>query len=35
MWQSFKDLGLYKKAFKLATEIYEISKSFPKEEFYA
>ncbi|MCH7575157.1 MAG: four helix bundle protein [Candidatus Marinimicrobia bacterium] len=32
---SFKDLKVYKQAFRLATEIYEITKSFPEEERYA
>jgi four helix bundle protein len=32
---SFKDLIVYQKAFKLAMEIFEISKSFPKEEKYS
>jgi four helix bundle protein len=31
----FKDLLAYKKAFKLAMEIFNISKSFPKEETYS
>jgi len=31
----FKELIVYKKAFKLAMEIYEISKKFPKEEKYS
>ena len=31
----FKELIVYKKAFKLAMEVYEISKSFPKEEKYS
>lgn len=31
----FKDLTVYKKAFKLAMEIFEISKKFPKEETYS
>ena len=35
MSQSFKDLTVYKKAFDLAMEIFEISKSFPKEEKYS
>ena len=30
-----KDLDVYKLAYKLATEIFKISKSFPKEETYA
>jgi len=32
--QGFKDLIVYRKAFKLAMEIFEISKTFPKEELY-
>lgn len=32
---SFKDLLVYKKAFKLAMEIFEITKTFPKEEVYS
>ena len=32
---SYKDLLVYKKAFKLAMEILEISKRFPKEEKYS
>ena len=31
----FKELIVYKKAFTLAMEIYEISKKFPKEETYS
>ncbi|PCH65860.1 MAG: diversity-generating retroelement protein bAvd family protein [Bacteroidetes bacterium] len=31
----FKDLTVYKKAFALAMEIFEISKKFPKEETYS
>ncbi len=31
----FKELIAYKKAFELAMEIFEISKSFPTEEKYA
>lgn len=31
----FKDLTVYKKAFRLAMEIFEISKKFPKEEKYS
>jgi four helix bundle protein len=31
----FKDLLAYKKAFNLAMEIFQLSKSFPKEEKYA
>jgi four helix bundle protein len=33
--QSFRDLTVYKKAFELAMEIFEISKAFPKEERYS
>jgi len=33
--ESFKDLIVYQKAYKLAMEIFEISKSFPKEERYS
>ena len=32
---SFRDLTVYKKAFELAMMIFEISKSFPKEEKYS
>ncbi len=32
---SFRDLIVYKKAFALAMEIFELSKSFPKEEKYS
>jgi four helix bundle protein len=32
---SFKDLLVYKKAFSLAMEIFEMTKSFPKEELYS
>ena len=32
---SFRDLTVYKKAFSLAMEIFNISKSFPKEETYS
>lgn len=35
MSQSFKDLLVYQKAFKLAMEIYHVSKGFPKEELYS
>jgi hypothetical protein len=31
---SFKDLTVYKKAFSLAMEIFEITKKFPVEEKY-
>ena len=33
--KSFKETTVYKKAFALAMEIFEISKSFPKEEKYS
>jgi four helix bundle protein len=33
--QSFKNLAAYKKAFTLAMKIFEISKTFPKEEKYS
>jgi four helix bundle protein len=32
---SFKDLTVYKKAFELAMDIFEVSKRFPKEEKYS
>ena len=32
---SFKDLTVYKKAFELAMEIFELTKNFPKEERFA
>lgn len=32
---TFQDLKVYKKAFELAMEIFEISKKFPKEETYS
>lgn len=32
---SHKDLEVYKLAYKLAMEIFEFSKSFPKEEKYS
>jgi four helix bundle protein len=32
---SFRDLIVYQKAYKLAMEIFEISKGFPKEEKYS
>ena len=32
---SFRDLTVYKKAFKLAMEIFHITKKFPKEELYS
>ena len=33
--ESFRDLKVYKAAFNLQQEIFEISKSFPKEELYS
>jgi len=33
--ESFKDLIVYQKAYQLAMKIFEISKSFPKEEKYS
>jgi four helix bundle protein len=32
---SFRDLGVYKKSFDLAMEIFELAKSFPREEKYS
>jgi four helix bundle protein len=32
---TFKDLTVFKKAFDLAMQIFEVSKSFPKEETYS
>lgn len=32
---TFKDLIVYKKAFQLSMEIFEMTKSFPKEEKYS
>ena len=32
---SFKDVTVYKKAFELAMDIFEVSKGFPKEEKYS
>lgn len=32
---SFRDLIVYQKAYKLAMEIFEVSKTFPKEERYS
>jgi four helix bundle protein len=32
---SFKELIVYQKAYKLAMEIFEVSKAFPKEEKYS
>jgi four helix bundle protein len=33
--ESFKDLIVYQKAYKLAMEIFELSKDFPKDEKYS
>jgi four helix bundle protein len=33
--ESFKDLIVYQKAYKLAMDIFEISRNFPKEEKYS
>jgi len=33
--KSFRDLVVYQKAYKLAMEIFEITKTFPKEEKYS
>jgi len=33
--RSFRDLTVYKKAFELAMEIFELTKEFPKEERYS
>ena len=33
--RSFRELSVYKRAFELAMEIFEVSKSFPKEERYS
>jgi four helix bundle protein len=33
--ESFKDLIIYQKAYKLAMEIFELTNSFPKEEKYS
>ena len=35
MEQGYKDLKVYQLAYKLAIEIFEITKSFPKEEIYS
>ncbi len=33
--ESYQKLGVWKKAIELVTDIYEITKTFPKEEIYA
>ena len=35
METGFRDLKVYKLAYKLCREIFELSKSFPKEEIYS
>lgn len=35
MIQSYKDLEVYKRSFKLAMDIFWLSRKFPKEEVYA
>ena len=35
MYGDYRDLKVYQLAFKLAMEIFEISKKFPKEEMYS
>lgn len=35
MDQGYRDLKVYKLAYKLAMEVFEITKSFPKEEVYS
>ena len=32
---SFKEMTVYKKAFELAMEVFQVSKTFPKEETYS
>jgi four helix bundle protein len=34
-YKGFRDLIVYQKSYKLAMEIHEITKSFPKEEKYS
>jgi len=33
-YQGFRDLIVYQKSYKLAMEIFEITKTYPKEEKY-
>ena len=33
--ESFRDLTVYKRAFELQREVFELTKSFPKEELYS
>lgn len=35
MASNFRDLTVYKKAYSLSMKVFEVSKSFPKEETYA
>lgn len=35
MASNFRDLTVYKKAYTLAMQVFEVTKSFPKEETYA
>lgn len=35
MYKGFRDLKVYQLSYKLALEIFEITKSFPKEELYS
>jgi four helix bundle protein len=34
MMQSYKDLIVYQKSYKLTLEIYQTTKNYPKEEIY-
>lgn len=33
--ESFRDLNVYKKAFELQQEVFDLTKRFPKEELYS
>tara|TARA_R100000908_G_scaffold50441_2_gene25871 strand:- start:57157 stop:57351 length:195 start_codon:yes stop_codon:yes gene_type:complete len=35
MYQGFKDLKVYQLSYKLAMEIFKVSKNFPREEKYS
>ncbi len=35
MIQSYKDLEVYKRSFKMASEIFRLTRKFPKEEMYS
>jgi four helix bundle protein len=35
VYQGYRDLIVYQKSYKLAMEVFEISKAFPKEEKYS